>query len=163
MTFTLACRRSQRVAERAEGTWIERWRALRRDVVELVVPQLTPSAAVLALTDADAAVAAAAGAPGILTHGDLGSVRVDPTTGALARCSTGTPPARAIRLWIWPPSRSQILNPVLERLLIAGRELRGDLWRARAYARTVAVQDAVFGLQRGDACVARAGLAPYRE
>jgi aminoglycoside phosphotransferase (APT) family kinase protein len=149
---------------RVQGTWSERWRALRRDVLELVVPQLTATGARRALADADAAVAAAAGTSLALMHGDLGgeNVRVDPTTGALTgvldwdSAGAGDPAVDLAAIEVSVP------NPVVERLLAAGPELRGDISRARNYARTFALQDAVFGLRRGDARAAHAGLAPYR-
>jgi aminoglycoside phosphotransferase (APT) family kinase protein len=143
-----------------DGRWAERWLALRRDVAELVVPRLAPAGVARALADADAAVAAAADAPIALAHGDLGgeNVRVDPATGALTgvldwdSAGPGDPAVDLAALSVSVPA------PVVERLPATA----GDALRARAYARTFALQDAVFGLRRGDAEAARAGLAPYR-
>lgn len=146
-------------------TWQERWVTLRRDVAELVAPHLGAAGAARAVADADAAVAAAALArTSTLVHGDLGgeNVRVDPVAGAVTGVldwDSAGPGDPAVDLAALSTS---LPESVMESLFDARPDLRLDVPRAQAYARTFALQDVIFGLRRGDVDAARNGLAPYR-
>ena len=154
-------------ADRARwpGYWTDRWLALRERVHADVIPSLDPAAGARAAREVEDAVRAAheAGAEH-LTHGDLGgaNVLVDPGDGSLTGVldwDDSGPGDPAIDL---ASLAASLPPPVFDRLCRHDVVARRALPRARAYAATFALQDAVFGLANDDAAAREAGLATYR-
>jgi aminoglycoside 2''-phosphotransferase len=144
--------------------WRQQWVDLRNQVVERVLPLLSPAGAARARAEVEGAVKAAdSAAEDALIHGDLGGVNVlvDASSGALTgvldwdSAGPGDPAVDLGALAVSLPA------PVLDLLLSRCPSLQTRLARARAYAATFALQDAVFGLRSGDARAVKAGLASY--
>ena len=142
--------------------WAERWAELGTRLRHEVVPLIGADAGTRQAVRQIAAAEAAAGAAGDrgLTHGDLGgeNVHVDPVTGAVLGvldwddAAPGDPAVdlAAVRVHAEPW--------LAAALLAADPSLLELVARAEAYVGTFALQQALWGVESGDADEVRDGL-----
>lgn len=146
-------------------SWHGRWAEFRQHVLDIVLPLLTSAGADRARAEVEWAVQAAecAPRPDAFVHGDLGGANVllEPSSGALTgvldwdSAGFGDPAIDLAALSVSLPA------PVFDMVMTRSPGLKTELERARAYARTFALQEAVFGLFNGEERAVQAGLASY--
>ncbi len=149
----------------SDWSWTSRWESLAAQLRDQVVPMIaTPAGRVRATWDLARAVDAArvAGAVGV-SHGDLGgeNVHVDPTSGHIVGvidwddAAPGDPALDLAAIGAHAPPW------LLPALLELDPSLAGSQERANAYLGTFALQEALWGVQSGDAAAVASGLQPY--
>ncbi|MEV4891625.1 aminoglycoside phosphotransferase family protein [Nonomuraea sp. NPDC055795] len=140
-------------------SWRAEWRTLATEVRHRVVPLLSPEAGRRALAEVTAAAETAASAPAGFVHGDLGGANVLIENGRVSgvldwdEAGPGDPAVDFAALSVSSP------EPVRRRLAVRFPDLAE---RARAYAATFALQEAVHGLLHDEREAVEAGLSSYR-
>ncbi|MEU6997503.1 phosphotransferase [Nonomuraea sp. NPDC046570] len=136
----------------------EEWRTLADQVRHRVVPLLAPPAAARVTAEVARALEAASAAPRGFVHGDLGGANVlieDGQVSAVLDWESAGPGDPAVDFAALTVSVSEATAGLLAARFPDFAE------RARAYAATFALQEAVHGLVHGDDEAVTAGLAGY--
>lgn len=144
---------------RGSTSWRAEWQTLASEVRHRVAPLLSPEAGRRALAEVTAAAETAASAPAGFVHGDLGGANVLIENGRVSgvldwdEAGPGDPAVDFAALSVSSP------EPVRRRLAVRFPDLAE---RARAYAATFALQEAVHGLLHDEPEAVEAGLSSYR-